>query len=104
MHNFKEIEENVKIVESAMLDKFPNDNYTITILLWTDNTTKIECRHGSGDGYIHDFIFYKGELTYEHNPLRSSALWKDESGNTFPVVFVERKSEDLDGVFPVIKK
>ena len=45
----KEIEKQILLVKDDIRNRFPECAYTIRILLWDDNTTLVECRHGTGE-------------------------------------------------------
>lgn len=89
MHNFKEIQENIKRTETALLEKFPNCHYTTTLLLWDDGTYRVQTRHGDGT-YLHDMVWYEGEITYVCNHMKSPTMYTDENGNEFPCVIEYR--------------
>ena len=60
------IQKEIDLVTNDILSRFPNCSYTIDVILWDDNTHKVECRHGSDDGnklYISTYV--DGKLNFE---------------------------------------
>ena len=83
--NYIKLKEQVELVKNKMLNKFPDCHYTIRILLWDDNTTLVECRHGC-ENKLHNFTFYNNELKYEESKLNYNAIIANEVGNETPVI------------------
>ena len=80
MHDFNKIKEYSEIVEKAILDKFPGGYYTIKILLWDDDTSRVTCTHGDGKK-IHNYVYYQDKLSYEvSDDIRSQVMILDEFG------------------------
>ena len=84
----KTLEEKIKIVTNDIQEKFPNCLYTINILLWNDNTTKVECRHGviteEGKIKIHLSTYYDDILTYKILELgKQNGMLVDELGTKY---------------------
>lgn len=78
----KLIEDKIKLVTESMLTKFPGCQYTIKILLWTDGTDLVECRHGNMDK-IHNFRYYNNELIYEEVKFDHARITIDEKGKEY---------------------
>ena len=59
------LQERIEMVKSDILNRFPNCSYTVGVLLWDDNTSRVECRHGNDEGTkIYTSTYYNSELTF----------------------------------------
>lgn len=75
------MEEEIKMVKDDILRRFPNCSYTITVLLWDDETRSVECRHGNDEGdKIYISTYYDNELTYKEVDIDGMVMIRDEFG------------------------
>lgn len=81
MNNLQAISKEIEIVKNDILNRFPNCSYTINIILWDDNTYKIECRHGNDEcTKIYSSIYYNNELTFEEVDIDGKVMIRNEFG------------------------
>ncbi len=80
----KQIQEQINLVKADILNRFPNCHYTIKVLLWDDNTSMVECRHGSNNK-LHIARFYNGLLDYYEIDLKRTkqGMLEDEFGEEY---------------------
>ena len=57
--------QDIQSVKNDLLKKFPNNSYTIRVLIWDDNTTCIECSYTDEDDKKHISRMHNGILSYE---------------------------------------
>ena len=74
-----DIESQILMVKQDILNRFPNCRHTITIRLWDDNTSSVECRYGDGEK-IYTSTFYNNELTYKEITQTGEVMIIDEYG------------------------
>jgi len=78
-----EIERQIELVKNDIIQRFPNCSYTITILLWDDGTSRVECRHGNNEGTkVYTSTYYKNELIFEETDIDGRVMIIDEFGNS----------------------
>ena len=78
----KKIQEQIEIVKSDILNRFPNCSYTVRILLWDDGSSLVECRHGTNEGTkMYNSIYYNNELTFNEIDKNGMVMIIDEFGN-----------------------
>jgi hypothetical protein len=78
-HAMKEIERQIDLVKKDILQRFPNCSYTVRILLWDDNTTYVECRHGDGNK-LYKSSYYNNELTFTETDIAGTVMIIDKFG------------------------
>ena len=73
------LDDKVELVKNDILDRFPGCSYTITILLWDDETDLVECRYGDGNT-IHRSIYYDNQLSFEEITQDDQVMIIDKFG------------------------
>ena len=63
--DYQALLQDIQSVKNDLLKKFPNNSYTIRVLIWDDNTTCIECSHTDKDDKKHISRMRNGILSYE---------------------------------------
>ena len=94
VENLMDVEERIKLVTAEILKRFPDCYYTVSVLLWDDGTSSVECRHGDGDK-IYNSRHRDGVLTYYEDDIRSSAMKVDAEGNEYYILM----DDNWDGFF-----
>lgn len=64
MNDITKLDDIISLVKDDMIERFPDCSYTIRILLWNDDTSLVECRHGDGKK-LHISRYYQDKLVYE---------------------------------------
>jgi len=92
----EKIQEEIELVKSDILTRFPNCSYTITILLWDDGTRKVECRHGNDEATkIYTSSYYNNELIFDEIDIDGKVMVKDEFGNGSYWYLTNKKQKQL---------
>lgn len=79
----KQLEDKINIVKNDIFKRFPNCNYTVSILLWDDGTDKVECRHGT-KYKIFISSLYNNELKYEEIDVNlNNGIMIDKEGTEY---------------------
>lgn len=83
MIKLSDVQSKIDLVTNEILSRFPNCYYTVRIILWDDDTFKVECRHGTADKlYISDF--YNNELSFtEIDISHYGNMMIDKDGNEY---------------------
>ena len=84
------LDQKIKIVKDAMLERYPDCRHTIRILLWDDGTDLVECRHGiiNGDNLQLQIVtYYNDKLSYDVKYFKkTSTMLIDEKGKKYSVI------------------
>lgn len=82
MQDLKSLEDKIQLVKDDLLSRLPGVPHTVTVLLWDDNTSLIECRHGDGT-HIHTSTYYNGSLEYKSELMMSGSMMKAADGKSY---------------------
>lgn len=92
MESFATLEGKIQLVKDDLLSRLPGVPHTITILLWDDHTSRVECRHGDGFN-IHTSTYYNGNLEYKVEPMLSGSMMTTSDGHRY---FLKDKDAEKD--------
>ena len=80
------LEKEILLVREDIQKRFPNCNSTVFILIWDDNTSSVECRHGTDNGKLCISKFYDNKLTYEEIDIKFiDNMMIDKKGTKYPL-------------------
>lgn len=81
--DLNDLKQQISIVKRDIRKRFPKCSYTIKILLWDDNTSDVECRHGTRNR-LYISRYRNGELTREAFKIRRGKnMMIDQYGNEY---------------------
>lgn len=79
------MEKEITLVKNEIQKRFPGCKSTVLILMWDDNTTSIECRHGTNKK-LYISKYYNNELTYEEIDIKfvNSCMYGEDGTIYYP--------------------